>query len=251
MSQPRAAGSPDHAGNVGIAQPGDARQRISHAAFRLFGERGYSCTSVQDIAAAAEVQKSILYYYFGNKEGLYQTLCSESGNHLREFMLQSLRAAGLPVDSSAADWRVALPADISCEALLGALTETLIDLARENREPVRFFMAHMFAPDGDRPPVSTQEMEHITPHLVQHIVKAGIGRGELAGDPQDLERLLLGAVHYSIIRHLRSPELEPLPPGLGRHIARTVLRGFAVVEGRSVPGQQKAAARRRSAGSRK
>lgn len=224
MSQPRAA-NPSEAG---AERPADARKRISQAAFRLFAEKGYSCTSVQDIAGAADVQKSILYYYFGSKEGLYQSLCSESATHLREFMLQCLHEAGLPAPSSDSDqdWRVALPTDISCQTLLGALTETLLSLARENREPVRFFMSHMFAPDADRPPASTQAMEHIMPQLVQHIVRAGLARGELCGDPDDLERLLLGAVHYSIIRHLRTPELESLPPGLGQHIARTVLRAF-------------------------
>ena len=37
----------------------DARQRICLAAFQLFGTRGYSCTSIQDIADAATVKKSI------------------------------------------------------------------------------------------------------------------------------------------------------------------------------------------------
>lgn len=246
MSQPRAANPSE----TDAERPADARQRISQAAFRLFAEKGYSCTSVQDIAGAAEVQKSILYYYFGSKEGLYQSLCSESATHLREFMLQCLHAAGLPSPSSDKDWRVALPAELRCETLLGALTETLIGLARENREPVRFFMSHMFAPDADRPPASTQAMEHIMPQLVQHIVRAGLARGELCGDPEDLERLLLGAVHYSIIRHLRTPELESLPPGLGQHIARTVLRAFAgpVTQLASRP---KRAARRKAASSEK
>lgn len=247
MSQPRAATPPE----VSAPRPLEAKERISQAAFRLFAEKGYSCTSVQDIAGAADVQKSILYYYYDSKEGLYQRLCSESATHLREFMLEALRAAGLPpADKSGdGDWRVALPADVSCEALLGALTETLLGLARENREPVRFFMAHMFAPDADRPPANTQAMEHLTPELIQYIVRAGIARGELAGDPQDIERLLLGAVHYSIIRHLRTPELEPLPPGLGRHIARTVLRAFASPA--ATAAQPRRAARKRAATSEK
>lgn len=210
---------------VETSPPQEARQRIARAAFRLFGQKGYSCTSVQDIAEAAEVQKSILYYYFGSKAGLYQSLCSESLHRLRAFLTQALRDAGLPLDDLTSGIGQ-LPADVSCEKLLGALAETLIALARDNREPMRFFLAHIFAPDGDRPPASTHEMEQMTPQLIHYIGHAGILRGELCGDPRDLERLLLGAVQHSIIRHLRIPEKEPLAVGLGQRLARTVLRGF-------------------------
>lgn len=204
----------------------EARQRIINAAFRLFGEKGYSCTSVQDIADVAGVQKSILYYYFASKEGLYQTLCTESAKNLRTFMLQSLTDTGLPLSSQEGEWRVELPENVSCKALLSALVEKLIALARDNREPVRFFLAHTFAPDGDRPPVSVHEMEHITPHIIQHVGRAALKRGEISGEIEDLERLILGSVHYSIIRYLRSPKDEPLKPGLGARIVSAALRGF-------------------------
>ena len=77
------------------AQPLEARKRISQAAFGLFGRKGYTCTSVQDIANAAEVKKSIVYYYFGSKEGLYQALLSESSAHLETFLSQALTGVGL------------------------------------------------------------------------------------------------------------------------------------------------------------
>jgi AcrR family transcriptional regulator len=225
MSHPRVAGVVDSA--QACPQETEARQRIKRAAFHLFGARGYSCTSIQDIADAAEVQKSILYYYFGSKEGLYQTLYSESAKSLQTFLLQALHDVGLPSEGLENGWRVEPPATISCETLLSTLAETLISLARDNREPVRFFMAHIFAPDGDRPPVSTDEMEHITPHLIQHIALCGMRRGELSGDLGALDRLLLGALQYSIIRHLRNPEQEPLTAGLGQSIVRALLHGFS------------------------
>lgn len=236
MSQQHRAAVSDH-----IQLP-EARERISHAAFRLFGKKGYTCTSVQDIADAAEVQKSILYYYFGSKEALYQTLCSESAKNLRAFLLQALNEAGLPKGLEADGFRAELPANVSCESLLAALAETLITLARDNREPVRFFMAHVFAPDGDRPPVSTCEMEQLTPQLIRHIARAGMVRGELCGELADLERLILGAVQYSIIRHLRNPEEEPLKVGLGPRIVSAVLRGFTAMPNSAAQRRQSAAA---------
>jgi AcrR family transcriptional regulator len=47
-------------------------QRLLAAATRLFAERGYDRTSVQEIVEAAGVTKGALYHYFGSKEDLLQ-----------------------------------------------------------------------------------------------------------------------------------------------------------------------------------
>jgi len=45
-------------------------QRLLAAATRLFAERGYDRTSVQDIVESAGVTKGALYHYFGSKDDL-------------------------------------------------------------------------------------------------------------------------------------------------------------------------------------
>jgi len=48
-------------------------REILDVAARLFSERGYSATSVDDIAAEVGLNKAMLYYYFSSKAGiLYQ-----------------------------------------------------------------------------------------------------------------------------------------------------------------------------------
>ncbi|WP_443062928.1 TetR/AcrR family transcriptional regulator [Streptomyces sp. NBC_00440] len=51
-------------------------QRLLAAATRLFAERGYDRTSVQEIVEAAGVTKGALYHYFGSKEDLLQEVYS-------------------------------------------------------------------------------------------------------------------------------------------------------------------------------
>ncbi len=239
------------AGN-GLTPP-DARQRIGAAAFRLFSQKGYSCTSVQDIADEAGVQKSVLYYYFESKEGLYTTLLTESATRLRGLLdgaltdagvsspLAALLAEPLPPTGRARGKgapTAKLPAATSVTRLLAQFVETLLSAARDHREPVRFFMTHIFAPDADRPPVSTDEMQQITQRITRQLVRQGQLRGELRGDADLLERLLLGAVQYSITRHLRQPDQEPLLPGTGRRIVSALVRGFAGLKDAS-PGSKK------------
>jgi AcrR family transcriptional regulator len=49
----------------------ERRATIVEAAGRLFGERGYDATRLDDIAAAAGVTKPILYRHFDTKRALY------------------------------------------------------------------------------------------------------------------------------------------------------------------------------------
>lgn len=49
----------------------DARSRIRAAAIAAFSENGFAGARVDDIAARADVNKRMLYHYFGNKEALW------------------------------------------------------------------------------------------------------------------------------------------------------------------------------------
>jgi AcrR family transcriptional regulator len=58
-------------------QAREKQQRIDsilRAAKHLFAEKGYQETSMQDIAAASELGKATIYYYFPTKEAIYQNI---------------------------------------------------------------------------------------------------------------------------------------------------------------------------------
>jgi AcrR family transcriptional regulator len=52
----------------------EARERLLHAALRLFAERGFDKTSTREIAQAAGVNIAAISYYFGDKAGLYRAV---------------------------------------------------------------------------------------------------------------------------------------------------------------------------------
>jgi AcrR family transcriptional regulator len=67
-SQVRSIGRPRNAAEpTGATTP---RTGIVNAATRLFSEKGYAQTTMSDIARAAGLQQSSLYYWFRNKEQL-------------------------------------------------------------------------------------------------------------------------------------------------------------------------------------
>ncbi|XOV84861.1 MAG: TetR/AcrR family transcriptional regulator [bacterium] len=51
-----------------------AKERLVHAAMKLFGERGYDGVSVREIAAEADVSIGLIKHHFGSKEGLRQAV---------------------------------------------------------------------------------------------------------------------------------------------------------------------------------
>jgi TetR/AcrR family transcriptional regulator len=62
------------------------RAAILKAAGQIYAEHGLAGARTEAIAAAAGVNKALLYYYFKSKEGLYQAVI---GSQLREFQRQA------------------------------------------------------------------------------------------------------------------------------------------------------------------
>lgn len=63
----------------------ERRGLIVEAAGRLFGERGYDGTRLDDIAAAAGVTKPVLYRHFDSKRELYLALLARHRDDLSSF----------------------------------------------------------------------------------------------------------------------------------------------------------------------
>jgi AcrR family transcriptional regulator len=74
----------------------ERRATIVEAAGRLFGERGYDATRLDDIAAAAGVTKPILYRHFDTKRALYLALLERHRDDLASFaaMIDAVEGTG-------------------------------------------------------------------------------------------------------------------------------------------------------------
>lgn len=53
------------------ARAAETRERILQAALRLFAQKGFDGTSVDEVVTAAKINKRMVYHYFSNKRGLY------------------------------------------------------------------------------------------------------------------------------------------------------------------------------------
>lgn len=70
----------------------ERREQLIVIARRLFAEKGYEGTSVEEIASRADVSKPVVYEHFGGKEGLYAVVVDREVRSLLDTVTASLTA---------------------------------------------------------------------------------------------------------------------------------------------------------------
>ena len=68
----------------------ERREQLIAVARGLFAERGFDATSVEEVAARAQVSKPVVYEHFGGKEGLYAVVVDREMETLLEMVTSSL-----------------------------------------------------------------------------------------------------------------------------------------------------------------
>ena len=72
------------------------RAQLLDVARRLFAEKGFDNTSVEEIAARAEVSKPVVYEHFGGKEGIYAVVVDREVLNLTSSLTSALEGRGHP-----------------------------------------------------------------------------------------------------------------------------------------------------------
>ncbi len=72
----------------------ERREQLIDTARGLFAERGFDGTSIEEIAARAEVSKPVVYEHFGGKEGLYAVVVDREVRQLLGMVQGALTAGG-------------------------------------------------------------------------------------------------------------------------------------------------------------
>ncbi len=69
----------------------DRRQEIVQAAKSLFSKKGYSSTSMDEIAEKVGITKASLYYFFESKERIFAEIIEEVLAEIRNYMAMELK----------------------------------------------------------------------------------------------------------------------------------------------------------------
>ena len=74
------------------------RQQLLDIGRELFGQKGFEATSIEEIAARADVSKPVVYEHFGGKEGLYAVVVDREMQLLLDRFTSALAEPGRPRD---------------------------------------------------------------------------------------------------------------------------------------------------------
>lgn len=178
------------------------RQRaIFEAAMRLFREKGFAATTIDEIAAAADVAKGTFFNYFPTKEAVLL--------HLNQLQVARLNAtvASLPGFE-------AMPARDQVAAIFSALAAGIAGQHELVRVAAAVTLLH--------PPARAEfdrQLADSFDALLERIAAAGQARGELRADvPTAQLGLMLRQIYFlTLLIWLEQPE-RPLAPMLGHNL---------------------------------
>lgn len=153
------------------APEGTARRaEIIQAAARLFDERGYHTTSMDDIAAAIGIKKPTLYHHVQSKTQIVLWIHDELVDDLTA-RLQRRRAEGLP----------------RAETLYHVMVD-IFEILETRPGHLRVYFEHHREIPGEEGRVARDKRDHYT-ELVRRIIAGGAEAGDFAVDDATLSTL--------------------------------------------------------------
>lgn len=187
--------------------PDRTRGRLLRAAIRLFSQRGYDGVAVDQIVAAAGVNKRMVYHYFGSKDGLYSEVLSDVFNRLAALELKVVGDSGSPEETIAGILE-------SYFAFLGDNPEFVALLSWENLHEGQFVKKHPALLTKN--PVLTR---------LREAVREGVERG--AFHPGiDVKHLLISLISLCFVYHANRFTLSQ-SVGLDLQSPRVLREGLA------------------------
>lgn len=193
------------------------REQLLVVSRRLFAEKGFEQTSVEEIAARAEVSKPVVYEHFGGKEGIYavvvdreiQALTSalsgalDEGGHPKAMVERSALALLGYIEDSEDGFRI-LVRDSPVAQATGTFSSLIGDVATQ--------VEHLLAEQFTR--------QHLDPATAPIYAQMLVGMVALTGQhwldsrspaKEDVAAALVNLAWNGLAGLQRSPQLTPPP----------------------------------------
>jgi len=191
----------------GSGRQGTVRQRILTAATRLFAEKGFESTSVQEVVEAAGVTKGAMYHYFGSKDDLLYEV------YARVLRMQTARLDALATTDA--------PLDVRIHDAAADVVVTSVD----NLDDTVIFFRSMHMLPAEKQTEIRAERRRYHEHFRDMVVE-GQRTGAFRADvPADLVvDYFFGAVHHLGFWYHADGPLSGAQ--IGRHFADMLLAGL-------------------------
>jgi AcrR family transcriptional regulator len=162
----------------GATLAGNKQADIVVAAIRLFHEKGYHATSMQDMADAVGLQKGSLYHYISSKEDLLVVIIHDAIAQYNARLTEVI----------AKEISVRLKLEL-------AVRNHLVGIA-ENLGMLTIFLRESYALNPDQQRLISEESNRYN-QMFEELYREGVAAGELRPlDPKLATRTVLGACNW-------------------------------------------------------
>ena len=160
------------------------KRKIFETSMKLFAEKGYDATSVEEITATVGVAKGTLYYHFSSKEEIFKFLVEEGVKLLKNSIT------------------------IKTEKLTNSIDKIRAIVLIEIKVLVKYesFMTIILSEIWGSGPRAKMCRDYVVDYIqmIQEIIEEGIKKGEIVeADPNVIASGIFGFVCSSLIYKLR------------------------------------------------
>lgn len=188
--------------------PTSAKESIRKAAAELFAEKGFTATSTRKICERAGITKPVLYYHFGSKEELYESLVQGCYNEYQRELRRASRHGRT-----------------TREKLLEVLL-AMFSFSRRNHNEYRMAVRMLMAPERESPAVDFVEMSRADERLLAEVLREGVHNREIRGNPNQIAEAICGIAFAMTMGYFLRGD-PPLNRSNARDLINLLLEGCA------------------------
>ena len=179
---------------------------IALAAIKLFNQKGYHSTSVQDIADEVGLQKGSLYHYISSKEELLLQIASRS------------------IDGFSRELETVCNLATSAEERLVCAIQHHFSIVTSNLQMTTVLLREAFLLSDEQHSVIAAAMDRYT-NLWVRIIEEGMEKGEFrVGDPRLAALSILGSCNW--VYRWYNPDGAKAPEDIADYFCALHLRGL-------------------------
>ena len=184
------------------------KRKIFETSMKLFAEKGYDATSIEDITATVGVAKGTLYYHFSSEEEIFNFLIEE----------------GIKLLQNSIDIKTAKFSNYIDK--IKAIVLIQIKIVVKYEDLITILLSQFWGQEQRHQMCQKNILEYV--HKIEKIVEEGIQKGQIKqGNPQAIASEIYGLICSSLVYKVRSKEEIDIMK-LFKEFENTVIEGLRV-----------------------
>ena len=186
------------------------KRKIFETSMKLFAEKGYDATSIEEITATVGVAKGTLYYHFSSKEEIFNFLIEEGIKLLQNSIYIKTSKYTNYIDK------------------IKAIVLIEIKIVQKYENLITILLSQFYGKESRNQKCQMHVYEYI--EQIEQIVREGINKGEIKqGEPKAMASEIYGLICSTLVYKLRNQDNFDISK-IYKEFERTVIEGLKIKE---------------------